>query len=113
MNRPDEFEEAAMSLKAHPSQARILLEVSRSDTTLERAKAVLRGAGLEMAHQDFLREGDLSWVLLTLSSGDMREAVFLLTEAGFTKLKGINPKNEPFLSRRSQKSSGSHVGNRG
>ena len=95
MKRSDKFEEAALTLKPHPLHAQILLEIRASDTTLERAKTILKGAGVGAVQCKFLQKGEVSWVLLAFLSGDMREAVYLLTEAGFTRLKGINPVTKP------------------
>jgi hypothetical protein len=44
-------------------------------------------AGVEVR---FLEKGESSLVLLYLQTGDMREAIYALMEAGFIRLKGIN-----------------------
>jgi hypothetical protein len=88
----DTFEEFSQSIKAHPSRAQILLELEAEGKTLEKAVGILKALGVQPIHYDVLRKGNPSCVLFYLSTRDMREAVLKLTEAGFTRLKGVNPK---------------------
>jgi len=88
----DTFEEFSQSLKAHPSRAQILMELEAEGKTLEKAVGILKSLGIQPIDYNVLRKGNPLWVLFYLSTKDMREAALKLTEAGFTKLKGINPK---------------------
>jgi hypothetical protein len=85
------FDELAASLKPHPSKAQILIEIDHSGKTLEYALDVLETAGLTSIERDVLLKGNSEWALIVLSSDDMRDAALRLSEAGFTKVKGINP----------------------
>jgi len=88
----DIFDEMSQSLQAHPSKAQILLEVEDEGNTLEKAVGILKGHEAQPIEYDVLRKGNPSFVLFYLSSNDMREAVLKLTEAGFTRLKGVDQK---------------------
>jgi len=92
----DTFEEFSQSLKAHPSKAQILLEVNEEGATLEKAIGILKSLGVQPIDYNVLRKGSTLWVLFYLSTKDMREAALKLTEAGFTKLKGMNPLKREF-----------------
>lgn len=92
----DTFEEFSQSLKAHPSKAQILLEVNEEGATLEKAIGILKSLGVQPIDYNVLRKGNPLWVLFYLSTKDMREAALKLTEAGFTKLKGMNPLKREF-----------------
>lgn len=88
----DPFDEISQSLKAHPSEAQILLEVEDKGKTLEEALGIIKGYGVHPIKYDVIRKGDPSFVLFYLSTNDMRGVALNLTEAGFTRLKGINSK---------------------
>ena len=88
----DTFEEFSQSLKAHPSRAQILMELEAEGKTLEKAVGILKSLGIQPIDYNVLRKGNPLWTLFHLSTKDMREAALKLTEAGFTKLKGINPR---------------------
>jgi hypothetical protein len=88
----DTFEELSQSIKAHPSKAQILLEVEAEGKTLAEALGILKSHGVQSIEYDVLRKGNPSCVLFYLSTRDMGEAVLKLTEAGFTRLKGISQK---------------------
>ena len=88
----DSFDEISQSLKPHPSRAQILMELEAEGKTLEKALGILKAIGVQPIHYDILRKGNPSCVLFYLSTKDMREAVLKLTEAGFTRLKGVNQK---------------------
>ena len=88
----DPIDEIFRSLQPHPSKAQILLEVEDEGKTLEKALGILETNGVQPIGYDFMRKGDPSFVLFYLSTNDMRGAVLNLTEAGFTRLKGVNSK---------------------
>ena len=87
----DQFDDLAQSLKAHPSKAQILLEVNPEADGLEKAPTVLRDTCIQPVEHQILRKDDPVCILLYLSADDMGQAALRLTEAGFTRLKGINP----------------------
>jgi hypothetical protein len=78
-------------LVPHPDKAQILIEVDSGKNNLDKALSVLKNNETEPVSYEILRDGNPSWVLIYLPSEDMREAVFILTEAGFIKLVGIDP----------------------
>ncbi len=84
------FEEQARLMRPKSGHAQILLELDGARQTLEKALRVLRAAGAEPLSPIPFGEGVSPRVLIELSSRDMREAVFRLSEAGFVKVKGIN-----------------------
>jgi hypothetical protein len=86
------FSTWASALVPHPNKAQILLEARAQGQTLELALTVLERMGLGSVEVRFLQEGDPSLVLLFLEAGDMREPIYELTQAGFVRLKGINPR---------------------
>jgi hypothetical protein len=88
----DQFEEICKTLKPHPSKAQILLEIEDEGKTFEDALTILKANGAQPIEYDVLRKGNSSLVLFYLSPNDMRETVLRLTEAGFTRLKGVNSK---------------------
>jgi hypothetical protein len=99
--RLDPFDEMAQSLRPHPSKAQILIEVKPKGVSLDRALAVLKDMGIRPVLYRTIQNGDPAWVLLHLPAADMREAVFSLTEAGFTRLSGINPLTKKHNQKRS------------
>jgi hypothetical protein len=88
--RQDQFGSWAHALVAHPTKAQILLELQGNGQTLELALAVLKRMGIGGVEVRVLQKGDPGLVLLYLQTGDMREAIYALMEAGFIRLKGIN-----------------------
>jgi len=88
----DPFDEISRSLQAHPSKAQILVEVEDEGNALERALGILKDQEIHPMKYQIIRKGNPTFVLFYISTNDMREAVLILTEAGFTKLKGINSK---------------------
>ena len=68
------------------------MELEAEGKTLEKAVGILKAHEAHPIEFDVLRKGNPSFVLFYLSSNDMREAVLKLTEAGFTRLKGVNQK---------------------
>ena len=87
----NEFDELARSLKPHPSKAQILIETMPNDITLDKALGTLRGLGIRELQHEILRKGDSALILFQFPNKDLREAILNLIEAGFVKLKGINP----------------------
>ena len=88
----EQFDDLAKSLKAHPSKSQILMEVGSEGCTLEKALAAIKGLNIKTVRHQVHLKGDPSCILFFLSNEDVREAVFKLTEAGFTRVKGINPR---------------------
>jgi len=87
----DQFEQLEHSLKAHPYAAQLLLELRSGIESLQRILEVLNEAGIRPKNYEILEEGDTTCILLRLRGEDLKEAVFRLTEAGFSRLKGISP----------------------
>ncbi len=87
----DKFDDLAESLKVHPSKSQILMEVRPEECTLEKALVILDDLNIHKVQYEVLEKGNPSCILFFLSNEDMREAVFKLTEAGFTRVKGVNP----------------------
>ena len=87
----DQFDDLAESLEVHPSKSQILIEVRTEECTLEKALVILEDLNIHQVQYEVLEKGNPSCILLFLSNEDMREAVFRLTEAGFTRVKGVNP----------------------
>jgi hypothetical protein len=87
----DQFDDLAESLEVHPSKSQILIEVRSEECTLEKALIILEDLNIHQVQYQVLGEGIPLCILLFLPNEDMREAVFKLTEAGFTSVKGVNP----------------------
>ncbi len=87
----DQFDDLAESLEVHPSKSQILIEVRPVECTLEKALVILEDLNIHQVQYQVLQKGNPSCILFFLSNEDMREAVLKLTEAGFTRVKGINP----------------------
>jgi len=84
------FEEIWRSLKAHPSEAQILLQLDGEEGTFEEALEILQDKGGRQIKYKFISEGSSSFVLFYLPSNNMRGAVLKLRQTGFTRLKGMN-----------------------
>ena len=93
-NECDQFDDLAESLKVHPAKSQILIEVRPEELTLEKALVILEDLNIHQVQYEVLEKGNPSCILFFLSNEDMREAVFKLTEAGFTRVKGVNPRPE-------------------
>ena len=93
MKTLDAFNTFSQSLRPLPSKAQIILQVLDEGPTVDCALELLKSAGIENIHYDYLRKSDPFLVVLYLSTEDMREAVLKLTEAGFPRLKAINQKH--------------------
>ncbi len=86
----DQFDDLAESLEVHPSKSQIFIEVRPEEFTLDKALTILEDLNIHQVQHKVLQQGDPSCILLFLPNEDMREAVFRLTEAGFTRVKGVN-----------------------
>ena len=92
----DRFDEFAELLKPHPIKAQILLEVNDEGETLQSALTVLKTACIHPIQYNVFRKEYPACILVFLSSEDMKQATLKLSEAGFTKVKGINPRHRGF-----------------
>lgn len=88
----DPIDEIFQLIQPHPSKAQILLEVKDERKTLDMALRILEANGFQPIDYDFIRKGNSSFVRFYISPNYMREAVLHLTEAGFTRMRGINTK---------------------
>ena len=89
----DRFYEFTELLNPHPTKAQILLEVNEEGETLENALKVLKTACIHPIQYNVFRKEYPSCILVFLSSEDMTQATLKLSEAGFAKIKGINPRH--------------------
>ena len=89
----DRFDEFAELLKPHPTKAQILLEVNDDGETLENALRLLRTACIHPIEYNIFNEEYPGCILVFLSSEDIKQATLKLSEAGFIKIKGINPRH--------------------
>lgn len=80
-------------MEVHPYKSQILIEAGPGERTLEKALAILEELNIHQVQYQILEEGAPPCILLLFSDKDMREAAFRLTEAGFTRVKGINPQS--------------------
>jgi hypothetical protein len=92
----DRFDEFSKLLKPHPTKAQILLEVKEEGENLQSALKVLKTACTRPIQYDFFRKEYPACILVFLSSEDMKQAALKLSEAGFNKIKGINPRHRGF-----------------
>jgi len=88
----DSMDEIFSSLQPHPSKAQIIMEVEDERKILDTALRILEANSIQPIEYDFIKKGDPSVVRFYLSPYDIREAILHLTEAGFTRMKGINSK---------------------
>jgi len=88
----DPFDDLANSLKAHASKSQILMEVGSAKGTLKEVLEILSDLEVDPVRYEVLQKGDPSCILLFLPNEDVRAIVFRLTEAGFTRVKGVNPR---------------------
>jgi len=92
----DGFDKFAELLKPHPIKAQILLEVNDEGETLQSALNILKTACIHPIEYNIFRKEYPACILVFLSSEDMKQATLKLSEAGFTKVKGINPRHRGF-----------------
>jgi hypothetical protein len=88
----DEFSKYAATLKPHPLKATIFIEADKDVGGMEKIYSVLNTAGFIPIETKVILEESPNWILIFLSSDDMREATLKLSEAGFVKVVGMNPK---------------------
>jgi hypothetical protein len=89
----DRFDEFAELLKPHPTKAQILLEVNDERETLKNALRLLRTACIHPIEYNIFSKEYPACILVFLSSEDIKQATLKLSEAGFTKIKGIHPRH--------------------
>ena len=92
----DKFDEFAKLLTSHTTKAQILLEVNDKEETLQHALKVLKTACTHTIQYNVFRKEYPAGILVFLSSEDMNRATLKLSEAGFTKVKGISPRHRGF-----------------
>jgi len=78
----------ADAINPDKARAQIILEIEAKGKALEMALSVLRSLG---SVEFFMIRDTAPFIILFYVSSDVREAVVKLTEAGFTKIKGISP----------------------
>jgi hypothetical protein len=88
----DEFSKYAATLKPHPLKATIFIEADKDVGGMEKIYSVLNTAGFIPIETKVILEESPNWILIFLSSDDMREATLKLSEAGLVKVVGMNPK---------------------
>jgi hypothetical protein len=86
----DLFEEFAQGLTVHPQKAQILLALPDQQSAVERALTVLSIQKITWEESKVLNKANPTIILIFLSSEDLSEAVKALSEAGFTRLKGLD-----------------------
>jgi len=86
----DQFEEFAQGLKIHPQKAQVLLALPDHQKTVERALSILSSHKIAWEEYKILNKTDPTIILILLSPQDLTAAVMGLSEAGITKLKGLN-----------------------
>lgn len=89
----DAFETISQTLKAHPTKAQVLLEVRPEGERLEKAVAILQDLGMPSVECRVVPKKNRSYIVIFLWPDLMAEAVLKLSEAGFTRLKGLSPRN--------------------
>ncbi|MCF8127190.1 MAG: hypothetical protein K9N10_01645 [Deltaproteobacteria bacterium] len=89
-NQNASFDGLSETLAAHPSRSQILVGVQAQGNTLERALEVLDEMNLKPIRQEIVQKDSSACILMLLPNENMNEAVLKLSEAGFTKVKGIN-----------------------
>jgi len=88
----NDFIKYAANLKPHPSKVTIFIETDEGDGGIEEINKVLNQAGFIPFETEVIAEQSPNWILVFLSSDNMREATLKLFEAGFVNIVGINPK---------------------
>ncbi len=86
----DIFEEFAQRLNVNPLKAQILAEVKNPEEEIERVLTLLNSLKINWTEYRILHKLNPTLILIFLSPQDLQEAVKGLSEAGFTKLKGLN-----------------------
>ena len=92
----DRFDEFAELLKPHPTKAQIIFEINDERQTLKSALTALKTSCIHPIQYNVFRKEYPACILVFLSSEDMTQATLKLSEAGFIKVKGINPRHKGF-----------------
>ena len=87
------FDTISEKLKPNLTKGQILLEFSSSNETLDKALAILYSLEQGPIDYTYLQKKSPTIVLFYITY-DVRKAVLNLTEAGFTKIKGISAQNK-------------------
>jgi hypothetical protein len=87
------YKDLVESFDPHPTNAQIFFEIDENQITLEQAQSILESVGVKTLHCRIIEKDDRDWALILISSNDMREATLKLSEAGFTRVLGINPRH--------------------
>jgi hypothetical protein len=90
----DLFEEFAQKLIVRPQRAQILLALPEQQSNVERALSVLSSQKITWEESKVLSKADPAIILILLSSENLSEAVKLLSEAGYTRLKGLDSQRD-------------------
>ena len=89
------FDEFAESLSPHPSKAKILLEVANDDNVVRHALDTLKDHGVEPIEHEILSQEHTVRMQILLPSEYLQESVLMLSEAGFTQVRGISAQTAP------------------
>jgi hypothetical protein len=87
----DSFDAYARSMKPNVSDGQILVEVGTDQRTFEEAVEILNLSGITPFRYEVVRKEYPLWVIFFVRSDMMKTAILTLSEAGFTKLSGLNP----------------------
>ncbi len=93
-NNPDRFSELADSLEVHPAKAQILIEIGSETDALQKVMDLLTKMGIQCVNHTVLSRENSPCILLYIPENDISEAVISLIEAGYVKVKGVNPKKK-------------------
>lgn len=85
-----DFEKLWQSLTPDPSKAKILIEVNHG-TGLKTVLNILENMGINSVEHHILSKEFPEWILFHIPIEDIKEIVLSLSEAGFGRVKGINP----------------------
>lgn len=85
----NDFKEFAQSLSPHPSKARILLELDQSEGIVKKVLNILQSDGGAVEYEIFQKENTI-WLHVLIPSQEMQESVLRLTEAGYTRIRGVS-----------------------
>lgn len=84
------FEKVSGSLKPHPSKAKILIEIN-DENAFKTVLETLSKMGITGVEHLVPWKGFPEWKLFHVNTNNVKEAILELSEAGFTRVKGINP----------------------
>ena len=86
------FDEFAESLSPHPSKARIILELDDSEGSVKRVLHILQ-SDVGAVEYEIFHKTHAIWLHILIPSQEMRDSVLKLSEAGFTRIRGISAHN--------------------